>query len=67
MDNKYNSKMLTVEDICNIMHCSPETVRKKLFTRPDFPLVNICQAHMVEEQAFWDYMGRGVRTTDFSR
>lgn len=69
MDEKtnYASKMLTIEDICEIMHCSKETVRDRLFSRPDFPLVDICKAHMVEEQAFWNYMARGVRVTDYSR
>ena len=62
---QYASRMLTVQDICNIMHCSEDTVRGKLFSRPDFPIIDICKTTMVEEQAFWQYMARGVRTIDY--
>ena len=66
-ETNYISRMLTIEDICNILHCSKETVRGKLFTRPDFPLIDICKADMVEENAFFAYMARGVRITDYNR
>lgn len=66
-EKNFTSKMLSIDDICEIMHCSKETVRGKLFSRPDFPLVDICKQDMVEEQAFWNYMARGVRNTDYGR